>query len=103
VLRVVAASGVVLALVSLLGVVVVRRIAEREAVNDASQQTDLLARTVIMPALEDALINADPAARSRLDAVVRARVLGEQFVRVKIWAPDGQILYSDEPALVGNR
>jgi signal transduction histidine kinase len=106
-LRMAAAALAVLALVSALGVVVVRRIAEREAVNDASQQTDLLARTVIMPALEDALAGTvateATASRARLDSVIRSRVLGAQFVRVKIWSPDGAVLYADEAALVGRR
>jgi two-component system NarL family sensor kinase len=99
--QVMAAAAVVLLLVSLLGVVVVRRIAEREAVNGATQLTDQLARSVVMPALVDGLITGDPAATARFDAVVRAQVLGPTFTRVKVWSPQGQILYSDEPALVG--
>jgi len=100
-LQVVAAVAAVLVLVGLAGVAVVRRIAEREAVNDAAQQTDLLALSVIMPALQDALADGDPEARARLDAVVRRGVLGDRFVRVKVWSPTGEILYSDATALVG--
>jgi signal transduction histidine kinase len=103
VLQVAAAAAVVLLLVGLLGVFVVRRIAEREAVNGASQLTDQLARTVVMPALEEGLLDGDAPARERFDTVVHARVLGSMFVRVKVWSPDGTILYSDAPALVGER
>jgi signal transduction histidine kinase len=103
VLQVAAATVVVLVLVGALGVVVVRRIAEREAMNDASQLTDLLARTVVMPALEDGLLTDDPGARARFDAEIRARVLTGMFVRVKLWSPDGRILYSDAAALVGEQ
>ena len=98
-----AAALAVLVVVGLLGLVVVRRIAEQEAVNDASHLTDLLARTVVQPALETALVDGDPAARQRIDAVVRSRVLDDEFVRVKIWSPDGTIVYSDEPRLIGRR
>ena len=104
VLRVAAAALGVLLLVGAVGIVVVQRMAEREALNDASQLTDLLARTVIMPALEDPLLDGDPGAIQRLDAVVRQRVVtGEMFVRVKIWSPQGVVLYSDEPALIGQQ
>jgi two-component system, NarL family, sensor kinase len=101
VFQVAAAAAAVLMLVGLLGVAVVRRIAEREAVNDASQLTDLLARTVVMPALDDALLDGDAAAQARLDAVVRRNVLGDMFLRVKVWSPEGRVLYADEPDLVG--
>ena len=36
-----------------------------------------------------------------MDRVVKERVLSGSIVRVKIWAADGRILYSDEPRLVG--
>jgi len=98
VIRVVGAALGVMLLVGAVGIVVVQRMAEREALNDASQLTDLLARTVIMPALEDSLLDRDAGAVQRLDSVVRQRVLtSDMFVRVKIWSPDGVVLYSDEP------
>lgn len=101
VLQVIGAALAVLVLVGAVGVVVVRSMAEREALNDASHLTDQLARAVVMPALEDALIDGDAAARQRLDVVVRERVLSNDFVRVKIWSPDGVVLYSDETSLIG--
>ena len=39
--------------------------------------------------------------QAALDSVVRSRVLGSDIVRVKIWSPDGRVLYSDEPQLIG--
>jgi signal transduction histidine kinase len=104
VIRVAGAALGVLLLVGALGIVVVQRMAERETLNDASQLTDLLARTVIMPALEDSLLDRDAGAQQRLDSVVRQRVLtSDMFVRVKVWSPDGVVLYSDEPELIGQR
>ena len=39
----------------------------------------------------------------QLDDLVQGQVLGESVVRVKLWTPDGTILYSDEPRLIGER
>src|SRR5437870_368340 len=38
-----------------------------------------------------------------LNRFVRTRILQPPVVRVKIWSPDGMVLYSDEPRLVGMR
>lgn len=92
----------VMGLVGALGVVVARRVAEREAISGATQTTGLLAEAVVTPALDDNLISDSPdEARADLDAVVRAQMLGLSIVRVKLRTPDGLVVYSDEPALVG--
>ncbi|MEO6411339.1 MAG: ATP-binding protein [Pedococcus sp.] len=99
--QVVAGLAVVLVLVGLLGSLAAQRLAEREAVNDAATIADVLAEAVITPALTDALADGDAAAIAAMDAVVRDRVLGPRVVRVKLWSPDGQVVYADEPQLVG--
>lgn len=76
-------------------------LAEREAVNDAAQTTNVLAQAVVRPALTDALAAGDPAAIDAFDTVVRSTVLGSDVVRVKIWDPQGRVLYADEPQLIG--
>jgi two-component system NarL family sensor kinase len=38
-----------------------------------------------------------------MDGVVRDQLLSRSVVRVKVWSHDGVILYSDEPALIGQR
>jgi len=48
-------------------------------------------------------MRGDPVALAALDDVVAARILGGPIVRVKIWKPDGTIIYSDEAALIGRR
>ncbi len=40
-------------------------------------------------------------AYSDLDQDLRLQVTGPGVIRVKIWSPEGQIVYSDEPSLVG--
>jgi signal transduction histidine kinase len=108
----------VIGLVTAGGVVVARRTAEQEAINSAIQVTDLLADSVIQPALQDGLLSASPAAaQASLDAVVAPLVgksvvpsagksvvsplTGKPVVRVKIWTPEGRIVYSDVKSLIG--
>lgn len=100
-LQVAAALAVVVLLVGVLGSLAARRLAEREAVNDAAATADVVAEAVISPALRDGLVTGDPVAVAALDAVVRDHVLGPNIVRVKVWSPQGRVLYADEPQLVG--
>lgn len=76
-------------------------LAEREAVNDAAQVTTVLADAVVRPAVTDALAAGDPAAVDAFDAVVRAQILGDDVIRVKVWDTKGRVLYADEPQLIG--
>ena len=102
--QLVAAALIVLAVVAVGGSYASRNVAEREAVTDAATMTDLLATSAISPVLSDDLLSDNPkAALDALDKVVRKQVLGNSVVRVKIWKPDGTILYSDEPRIVGQK
>ena len=80
---------------------VFRSIGENEALRDARQYTALTGQGIVEPALGAGVMDGDQAALRRLDTVVQERVLGERVVRVKIWAADGRIVYSDEPRLIG--
>lgn len=80
-----------------------QRLAEREAVNDAAHTANLLATAVVQPAITDELLNGDPQAYAAFDKVVRDAVLPNRIVRVKLWQPDGIIVYADERRLVGER
>ena len=42
-----------------------------------------------------------PTAAAKLDSLVHSQVLSSSLVRVKIWNKQGEIVYSDEPRLVG--
>lgn len=95
-----------LVMVIVLGVIsayALARISRNEAIKDAKRLTEVVGRDVVQPQLRDGLVHGDPASRRRLDHVVRRRVLGRDVVRVKVWSPSGQILYSDEPRLIGSR
>ena len=85
------------------GGLVLRDLSEREAVDDARRLATLAGRGIVEPRLTDAAVAGRPAALAALDRVVQERVLSEDIVRVKIWTPDGRIVYSDEPRLIGRR
>lgn len=101
--QMVAALALVLVVVAGLATFAAGRLAEREAVNDAAAAADLIADAVITPLLTDDLLDGVDGSATALDTVVRDVVLGDEIVRVKIWAPDGTIVYADESHLVGRR
>jgi len=80
---------------------ILRRQARGEAIRDAKEITRLAGEGIAQPALREGLLAGDEAAEARFDRVMRARVLKDPVVRVKIWGLDGRIVYSDERALVG--
>ena len=67
-----------------------------------AELTDVLGESVVQPALTDSMAD-DPVAAAALDGLVRGRVMSASLVRVKLWSPDGRILYSDEHRLIGRR
>ncbi|WP_183407258.1 sensor histidine kinase [Nocardioides marmorisolisilvae] len=94
---------VVLIVVSILGVFAARNLAERQAVNDAANTADLLAEAVVQPHLQNSIVQSDPKAMSELADALGDYLSTSSLVRVKLWAPDGTILWSDEPRLIGER
>ena len=87
--------------VGVAGVIAARNLAEREAVNDAAVTADLIAEAVVQPALRDSLVEGDAEAVAALDEAVRDYLETSAITRVKIWTGEGEIVYSDEPALIG--
>ena len=99
-----AAAGLAAVVLFLLGsLLVLRELGRREAVRDAGEFAQLVGRGIVEPALANGVLEGEAAALARLDRIVQERVLGERIVRVKLWSPDGRIVYSDEPRLVGSR
>jgi signal transduction histidine kinase len=97
------------AAVATAGALVSQRTAEGFAVRDATSDTAALARVVVEPALADAIADRSAsavdraAARARLDDAVAGELRAGSAVRMKLWAADGTVLWSDEPRLVGER
>lgn len=74
-------------------------------VGDRFLETQARADQTVLTALTEteALVVSDPLNFDTLDAFVDSALLRGDFVRVKLWAPDGTILYSDEQGLIGKR
>ncbi|HEY2043026.1 MAG TPA: histidine kinase [Jatrophihabitans sp.] len=102
VLQLTLAGLVILTLVGIAGAAVSQRLAERQSVHDAAQITDVLAESVFEPALTDQAGTNPAVATKLLDPIVRHGTLSESLVRVKVWTARGEILYSDEPRLIGS-
>ena len=81
------------------------RIATSRAEDVATFHAMFIARVVLQPAIGDSSLS-EPLpgdVESKLDDLgVAIREQGRD-VRVKIWAPDGRILWADDPALIGMR
>ncbi|MDX6523107.1 MAG: two-component system, NarL family, sensor kinase [Gaiellales bacterium] len=99
-----ALSGLaVLVLVAVAGAYALRSLSTSEALRDARRITTVTGRGIVEPALTTAVVRGDPRAITRLDRIVRQRVLAPDVARIKIWNAEGKILYSDEPLLMGRR
>jgi two-component system, NarL family, sensor kinase len=95
------ASLLAIVVLATIGMIALRHVAEREAIDQAVQLTDDRARLLVEPALTDALVAGDPAALKPFDRRVRYGLLGPRVARVKLWDQTGHILYSDNPQLIG--
>ncbi|MCZ4499120.1 MAG: integral rane sensor signal transduction histidine kinase [Marmoricola sp.] len=103
VLTVAVGALVALVAVGVLGILAARALAERQSVNDAANTVDLLSEAVVQPALRNDIATGEPVAVARLGAALKDYLSTSSLVRVKLWTRDGQIIYSDEPRLIGAR
>jgi two-component system, NarL family, sensor kinase len=101
--RFVVGSLLAVAVVVVGGFFALRSITVEEAEEDTREQVRLQGALVEAAGLSDGVLSGRPAALARLDSLVIGRVLDESLMRVKIWSRDGRILYSDLPALIGER
>jgi signal transduction histidine kinase len=95
-------SVLAVAVIAVGNFIALRSVAQDEAERDTRERV-LVEGQLVETALTDGVLRGDPEALARLDELVQSRILGESVVRVKIWGRDGTILYSDEPALIGER
>ncbi len=103
VLRFAAGSLLAIAVVLAGTLLVLRGITIDEAERDTRQQVQLEGRLVEAAGLGDGVLSGDPAALAKLDEIALTEVLTGAVVRVKLWTQAGEILYSDEPQLIGQR
>jgi signal transduction histidine kinase len=97
-------AGAAAMLIAVLAISVAsRRVGEREAIVEARSESLVKAQGLIEPVLRDDLLTGDAEAIDAIDDVVRDDVLTDSLVRVKLWSPDGRVLYSDEERQIGER
>jgi two-component system, NarL family, sensor kinase len=85
------------------GVYLLQRAGREDATKDAKRVTAIVGDGIIQPLLTPELMRGDPKAIAALDRAVHRNVLRDPVVRVKVWTPDGRIIYSDEHRLIGQR
>lgn len=93
----------VLAVFGAAALLALRGLGNGEALRDARQFATLAGQGIVEPTVAGGLLRGEPQSIAAVDRIVQERVLGERVVRVKLWAPDGRIVYSDEPRLIGAR
>jgi signal transduction histidine kinase len=92
----------ILALVGFAGVTVLRKVANDRSIESARQLAALSAR-IVQPRVEAGLISGDAEASVKIASIVSEAVLHPPIVSVKIWAPDGTIVYSNNLKVIGER
>jgi signal transduction histidine kinase len=108
--RFVLGSLVAVAVVIVGGYFALRKVTIDDAERGTSQLVQIDGR-LVQGQLEDGILRRDPAAIARVDDTVVSQVLPElskdnsvpPIKRVKIWAADGTVLYSDVPQLIGKK
>lgn len=85
------------------GVYLLEHIGRGEAIRHAKELATLAGRGVVEQDVTPSLERGDPAAIRQMDVTVRRIVGAGSVVRVKIWLPDGRIVYSDQHRLIGSR
>jgi signal transduction histidine kinase len=103
-LLVLSLAGVaVVAVIGLILVLYLRSAGLDHERREAEDATRLSGNAIVAPLVTPALLRGDRTALGQLDRAVRTLLLRGSVVRVKLWASDGRIAYSDEPRLIGRR
>jgi signal transduction histidine kinase len=78
---------------------------ERAATRNAAATTALYVDSIIAPLLPDMKSNIvlDDVVRRALDETLGQGALGGRLAAMRLWAPDGTVLYADDKAIIGRR
>src|SRR4051812_8033163 len=102
VMRFVLGSVAAIAVIAIGGYFALRSVAIDEAERDTRQRV-VVEGQLVETALSDGILHGDQRAHDALEKLVQEKILGDSVVRVKLWAQDGTILYSDEPEIIGQK
>ncbi|MBC7442047.1 MAG: sensor histidine kinase, partial [Ramlibacter sp.] len=75
--------------------------AEEHTLAAAIQRTHDLANHTVAPLITDELLAGNPASLRELDDRLERWMAGAFVKRVKVWDPNGLVVYSDLPSLIG--
>src|SRR3954468_12589746 len=90
-------SGLVaVLLLGLAAVAIMRKSGTDEAIREAKQITRLAGDGVVAPRIDPGLLTGRTESMRKMDEIVRGSVVKGSVVRVKIWSPRGEVVYSDE-------
>jgi signal transduction histidine kinase len=98
-------GGIVSLIATLVVGAVVAVLIERAATRNAAATTALYVDSVIAPILPNMQTTAvlDDVVTRALDETLGKGALGRRLAEMRLWRPDGTILYSNDKALVGRR
>lgn len=100
IIALVVTAAIAFGLVATGSIVVAHHIARTQELDAAVRNARSIGNTVFAPVLAEAARN-DPDAIKFLDRAVRIRSRDGALVRVKVWAHDESVIYSDDHALIG--
>lgn len=100
-LRFTAAGVVATLLLAAVIAVLARQAGTREAIDSARQITWVSATGIAEPLLTDGLVRGDPVAVAAFHDAMSRVVLQGSLVRVKLWTPQGRVVYASESRLIG--
>ena len=88
--------------ISIATVFISQRLAREEALEDAQARAGGIARGVA-DLVTGPLKAGDEQAVARVSSIMEPRLRGGALTHVKLWAPDGTIIWADEPSLIGRQ
>lgn len=94
-------GAVALVVISVPTFFVLGRIAEAHALDSAGEDAASIVGRLLAPAVTDELIASQPEAVDAMDRRLVSRMSDGSLLRVKIWTPEGTVVYSDAHELIG--
>jgi signal transduction histidine kinase len=95
------AGLIALAVATTTGLLASKRAAEAVAIDEVRELGESFVATVVEPNLTPDLLAGNQQAIAAFDQLIRDQILSDLAIRVRLSAPDGRILYADEPELIG--
>jgi signal transduction histidine kinase len=102
-LRFVAASVVVLIAVGIATVLLARTVSRDVALRHAKERGVTFAQVVSAPLVDSGVRNADPERLGEFTEVMENRLQDRSMVHIKVWDPEGHIIWADTPGLRGEK